>query len=91
MDMTGNHNLLVKYSCGCIGFRPGPDGNALLIKACDGDANQDELAIFERNQKDHTFKPITRELENELLGKLSVKVSNGYRLEEMRQIMRTAS
>jgi hypothetical protein len=91
MNMTGNHNLLVRYNCGCIGFRPDTDGNAMFIKCCDGPAGHDELEIFERNSEGKSFQPIPRELENELLGKLSVKVSNGYRLEEMRQILRTAS
>jgi hypothetical protein len=83
----GNHNLLVRYDCGCVGFRPALDGNAILIKACEADS--DELEIFERNQKGKKFLPLPRDVENAFFDTLLKKVCAGYRLDEVRQILRT--
>ena len=40
---------LVKFSCGCVGFEPNVDGDAIIIQACDSDDGG--LGLYSRSMK----------------------------------------
>lgn len=82
---------LVRFTCGCIGFRPvGPDSTALLVYACDGDGEPTAL-FYRRPNNPETFTPLTAEETATIVAALQKLVGNGYRYRELAALLRMAA
>lgn len=79
--------MLVKYSCGCIGFPPNKSGNAWIVKQCDRDAYSNEFGLFIRSIEDKSYENLSEYAENELSQKLSKLIDEGYGLRQIKSIL----
>jgi len=74
--------MLVKYSCGCVGFVPSTSsGESLLIDNCDrnlGDSG--EYGLFYRDMGGKPSTPLTEEEERKLFHELGELIHLGHRM-----------
>jgi len=77
--------MLVKFSCGCIGFL-GLSDKALVVSACDGD--RDDPSLFWRDLSDKTHEPVPPERAKELADEIASLVADGHRYREVRSLLR---
>jgi len=77
--------MLVKYSCGCIGFLPSTaSGESLLIDNCDRDqGDMGEYSLFFRHMEAKTCTPLTEEEEKKYFQELSHLIHLGYRMKDL--------
>lgn len=77
--------MLVKYSCGCIGFLPSTsDGESLLVNICDksrGDYDDYDLGYRDMGGKPSTS--LTEEEERKIFQEISKLLHLGYRMREL--------
>jgi hypothetical protein len=78
---------LVKYDCGCIGFRKGPEGSALKLYHCD--ALDDPYGIRMRavSPKHAEPVPVSAEEAAEVWLRLVDLVDKGQRFEELKKLL----
>jgi len=82
---------LVRFDCGCIGFAPDKDGNALIVEACDSDDGE-RISFFEQSMKnmDNTiksYKPLTEIGVGQLKTKIQCLISDGYKFREIKRLL----
>jgi len=81
--METSNQLLVRYSCGCIGFRPFNDGTALIVDNCDKDALSPEgvtlsIRLIKSKGDIKSYKSIDEKKQFKLLQELASLVSHGH-------------
>lgn len=79
---------LVKYDCGCIGFEPDENGDAIIIRACDCDFDDDEYYIFARVVKNKSFEIIDNETKGKVIRELNNLLYLGYRLRDFKRALK---
>lgn len=86
--------MLVKFSCGCIGFLPTHTDEAWIIRACDTDWHDNEYGLFLRTHMGlsdtiapKTFEPLSEEEEKKHLEALSRLIAEGYCFRTLKSIM----
>lgn len=82
--MKEAHNLLVRFDCGCVGFRPNENNQSLLVKFCDADNS--EMSFAERSMT-VGFKPLDTDAENAILCTIADQVAKGYKFDSIRNIL----
>lgn len=79
--------MLVKFSCGCIGFAPDEDGHAWLIKDCTREADDFEYAVFRRDVSDKTFEPVDAMDADVHIRKLARLIHDGNTFREVKRLL----
>jgi hypothetical protein len=81
--------MLVKYSCGCIGYLPSTsDGRSLLVTVCD--RNQDNFDTYDlvwRNMEDKKMTPLSEKEEVIVIREISDLLHLGYRMRDLAQVI----
>ena len=82
---------LVKFSCGCVGFEPGEDKHALVVKACDSDWADGEFSFFRRSMAEQggvkDSLPLGRAEAEAMLEEIGTLVADGYGLRAVKSIL----
>jgi len=83
---------LVKFSCGCVGFEPGEDKHALVVKACDSDWADGEFSFFRRNMAESAggvkdSSPLGQAEAEAMLEEIGSLVADGYGLRAVKSIL----
>jgi len=94
---------LVRFSCGCVGFEPGEDKEALIISACDGDCADDAYSFFKRSMADSrevvdgesrptvggvkSSVPLGRDEAERTMMEIGSLVADGYNMRAVRRIV----
>ena len=79
--------MLVKFSCGCIGFL-GLSDKALVVSACDGGGHDPEVGLFWRDLSDKEHEPVEPERAKKLVDEIAGLVGDGHRYREIRSLLR---
>ena len=80
--------MLVKFSCGCIGFSNLSDeGKVLCVEACDGGRYDPPIGLFWRDLSGKEYEPLEPERAKELVGELVSLVGDGHRYREIRRLL----
>jgi hypothetical protein len=83
--------MLVKFSCGCIGFPPEGSGElaeALLLQACDTEHWDFDLMFSKRSfMGGKTFEPLDADAEAVLLCEISKLVSDGHKFRRIQSLL----
>ena len=74
---------MVKYSCGCIGFAPGSDGKAIVVKYCDSMSG--EMGFATRTMADRPYQSLDGGDEADMCLKIAHLVRDGYLMREVAQ------
>lgn len=90
MRMEAHHNLLVRYDCGCIGFRPAaPDPNnrqSIILRFCDDDGSQ-RAGMAEQDMTGKCFASLIRSEEEAVFDILNELLGKGQKFEEMKSLL----
>jgi hypothetical protein len=78
--------MLVKYSCGCIGFPPEPEGKSLLLRVCD--SPKSPYGTNYRDMEGKSHEPLGVEEVKGRLSTLSDLADDGYQYRELRNVVR---
>jgi len=79
--------MLVKFSCGCIGF-VGLSDKALCISPCDTDRYDPDVSLFWRDLSDKTHEPLEPEPAKKLMDEIADLVGDGHRYREIRSLLK---
>jgi len=89
--MRESNMRLVKFSCGCVGFEPGEDKRALVVRACDSDWADSEFSFFRRDMADaggvKGSSPLGRAEAEAMLEKIGLLVADGYGLRAVKSVL----
>jgi len=95
-QITHEQFPLVRYECGCIGFLPDGNGNAVIIDSCTKDVGDADLCFFMRpmtrtvrgKKNEYEIKPF-QSLEDEERQKYFVRlqslIRDGHLWQELRR------
>jgi len=78
---------MVRFECGCIGLNSEAaiDGQELIVRACSRDA----LDTFTRRpMHKKKFEPVSAEEAEEIIDELRSLIADGYKLREVRQLLK---
>lgn len=84
---------LVKYECGCIGFRP-VGTNVVLVKTCDGDMHDDtmqmSLASGPRGESlaMKQFVPLSDDDQEAMVTEIGQLIYEGYKFRSIKSLLR---
>jgi len=79
--------MLVKFSCGCIGFL-GLSDKALVVSPCDTDRYDPDIHLFWRDLSDKTHEVLDPEKGQKLMDEVGALVFDGQRYREIRSLLR---
>ena len=86
--------MLVKFSCGCIGFAgvPDPKGEgreALVIKPCDlpSEMAWEPYCFYHRDLSDKSYTPLEADQVASVLSDIGALVADGYSFRQLRSIL----
>ena len=85
---------LVKYDCGCIGFKPDSKGNATIIKVCDNN-NGDSYGVLMRPMTStkrgveiiKKYTALSEEEHIHISTNIHSLISDGYRFREIKRLL----
>jgi hypothetical protein len=83
--------MFVRYECGCVGFTPDENGDAVIVEACD---REDDYIIFsQRNMKNNQgvirgYKGFSEIGEGQLITKLQRAIADGYKFREIQRLLK---
>jgi hypothetical protein len=78
----------VRFSCGCIGFAPNAQGQAIIIiSCCDGGAESNELGLGLRDMWGKDYEPLDAGRKVDLFYELRRLINHGYRLREVQRLL----
>jgi hypothetical protein len=77
--------MLVKFTCGCIGFNTHP--KALIVAPCDVDRDEPRVSMFWRNMDAKTHVPLDQDASKELVDELILLIADGHRFREMQALL----
>jgi hypothetical protein len=80
---------IVRYNCGCIGFKPNTitDGPmfAICLKVCDDD--KPEYVMVYRDMQGHTFEPIEENEAKQIFKEISALIRDGNILRQIKNLL----
>ena len=79
--------IIVKFECGCVGFRPEPNAAAqtVILTACDTDSPGHEFCF--RDMSGKTFQPLTPEATQLLVRDVQRQLCDGSRFRDIQDAL----
>ena len=78
--------MLIKYSCGCIGFQT--EDKDFILKACDNTLEDNEYCLFSRCMKDKDSNPLDKKEEDDILKEIAMLIIDGYCYRKIKALLR---
>lgn len=82
---------LVRYECGCIGFKPDAKGLATILNSCDSDSC-DEFYIYDRDMikskgQIKEFEVLSEEQSENIRKSLCKVIMDGYKFRKIKSLL----
>jgi hypothetical protein len=84
-------SMFVKYECGCIGFAPNKDGEAIILEACDDDGEL-ELSFYRRAMKNklggiRKYRAFSEVGTGQMITKIQSVINDGIKFRKIRSLL----